>query len=108
MRAAGFETPVVVSGKIASLEVAEGLLRAGRADIIGMARALLADPDLPRKWREGRSTDVRACVFCPFCEEEDQHHRLVTCTLWPKDPRGGRYRLTPEVWTQGAGPSGQG
>ena len=44
------------------------------------------------------SRDVRACVFCPYCEEEDQRHRVVTCTLWPKDPADHRRRLTPGVW----------
>ena len=61
-----------------------------------MARALLAEPDLPRKWLAGADRDVRACVFCPYCEEEDQRHRVVTCTLWPKDPADHR-RLTARV-----------
>ena len=77
---------------------AEAILREGRADLVGMARALLADPDLPRKWQAGRDDAVRACVFCPFCEEEDQRHRVVTCTLWPKGGEGPRHRLTPAVW----------
>jgi dimethylglycine catabolism A len=101
VRAAGFETPVVTAGKIATFDAAEAILREGRADLVGMARALLADPDLPRKWRAGRDAEVRACVFCPFCEEEDQHHRVVTCTLWPKGPEGPRDRLTPAVWHEG-------
>ena len=63
-----------------------------------MARALLADPDLPRKWRAEADDAQRDCVFCPFCEEEDQHHRLVTCTLWPKGAAGPRSRLTPGRW----------
>jgi 2,4-dienoyl-CoA reductase-like NADH-dependent reductase (Old Yellow Enzyme family) len=99
VRAAGFTTPVVTSGKIVAFAQAEAILREGQADLIGMARALLADPDLPRKWRAGADPAQRACVFCPFCEEEDQHHRLVTCTLWPKGPHGPRSRLTPPVWT---------
>ncbi len=103
VRAAGGDVPVIVAGKIHTFEQAEGLLRAGRADLIGMARALLADPDLPRKWRAGCDTDVRACVFCPFCEHEDQHHRLVTCTLWPKGPGGHRARLTPRAWPEPQG-----
>jgi 2,4-dienoyl-CoA reductase-like NADH-dependent reductase (Old Yellow Enzyme family) len=99
VRAAGFTTPVVTSGKLVAFAQAEAILRDGQADLIGMARALLADPDLPRKWRAGADRAQRACVFCPFCEEEDQHHRLVTCTLWPKGPHGPRSRLTPPVWT---------
>jgi 2,4-dienoyl-CoA reductase-like NADH-dependent reductase (Old Yellow Enzyme family) len=100
VRAAGFTTPVVASGKIVAFEQAEAILRDGQADLVGMARALLADPDLPRQWRAGADGAQRACVFCPFCEEEDQHHRLVTCTLWPKGPGGPRSRVTPERWTE--------
>jgi hypothetical protein len=66
-----------------------------------MARALLADPDLPRKWLAGADQEARACVYCPYCEHEDQHHRVVTCCLWPKDPANPRRHLTPSVW---AGP----
>jgi tRNA-dihydrouridine synthase len=102
VRAAGFPTPVVASGKIVTFDQAEGLLRGGQADLVGMARALLADPDLPLKWRAAEDASVRACVFCPFCEQEDQRHRVVTCTLWPKDPADHRRRLTPAAWRPGA------
>jgi len=98
VRAAGFTIPVVASGKIHTFAQAEGLLREGQADLIGMARALLADPDLPRKWQAGAEAELRACVFCPFCEEEDQRHRVVTCTLWPRSALHHRARLTPGVW----------
>lgn len=108
LRAAGLDTPVVTAGKIATFEQAEGILRAGQADLVGMARALLADPDLPRKWRAGRERELRACVFCPYCEHEDQHHRLVTCTLWPKPPGNHRLRLTPSVWNPQAPGSDRG
>ncbi len=98
VRAAGFRTPVVTTGKIHTFEQAEAILREERADLVGMARALLADPDLPRKWLAGADRELRSCVFCPFCEEEDQHHRVVTCTLWPKHPQNHRRRLTPSQW----------
>jgi 2,4-dienoyl-CoA reductase-like NADH-dependent reductase (Old Yellow Enzyme family) len=101
VRAAGFTTPVVASGKIVTLEQAEAVLNEGQADLVGMARALLADPDLPRKWRARAEGSARACVFCPFCEQEDQRHRVVTCTLWPKDPSDHRRRLTPAAWRPG-------
>ena len=98
VRAAGFQVPVVTTGKIARFEQAEAILREGQADLVGMARALLADPDLPRKWLASAEEQVRLCVFCPFCEEEDHGHRVVTCTLWPKGPNSPRSRLTPSVW----------
>ncbi|MCI4355062.1 MAG: NADH:flavin oxidoreductase, partial [Thermoplasmata archaeon] len=99
VRDAGFATPVVAAGKIVSFDQAEGVLRDGSADLVGMARALLADPDLPHKWRT--DAESRRCVFCPYCEDEDQHHRVVTCTLWPKDRADHRRRVTPEVWSPG-------
>jgi 2,4-dienoyl-CoA reductase-like NADH-dependent reductase (Old Yellow Enzyme family) len=99
VREAGFRIPVVTAGRIHTFSQAESILLAGQADLIGMARALLADPDLPRKWRAEADPALRSCVFCPFCEDEDQHHRLVTCTLWPKAPGHHRSRLTPAVWT---------
>jgi 2,4-dienoyl-CoA reductase-like NADH-dependent reductase (Old Yellow Enzyme family) len=102
VRSAGFTIPVVASGKIHTFEQAESILAAERADVVGMARALLADPDLPRKWLAGADRDARACVFCPYCEQEDQHHRVVTCTLWPKPKDDHRRRLTPGVWTLGS------
>jgi len=101
VRAAGLRVPVVTTGKIVHLDQAEAVLREGHADLVGMARALLADPDLPRKWAAGAEDKVRLCVFCPFCEEEDHRHQVVTCTLWPKGPNGPRSRLTPAVWQAG-------
>jgi 2,4-dienoyl-CoA reductase-like NADH-dependent reductase (Old Yellow Enzyme family) len=101
VRSAGFAVPVVAAGKIHAFEQAERLLRDGKADLIGMARALLADPDLPRKWKAGADEQSHGCVFCPYCEHEDQHHRVVTCTLWPKAAANHRLRLTPAVWNPG-------
>lgn len=101
VRAAGLATPVVAAGKIVAFEQAEALLREEKADLVGMARALLADPDLPRKWRARAAGLARRCVYCPYCEEEDQHHRVVTCTLWPKDPADHRRRLIPDTWEEG-------
>jgi 2,4-dienoyl-CoA reductase-like NADH-dependent reductase (Old Yellow Enzyme family) len=55
VREARYDVPVVAAGKIRTPELAEEILEQGKADIIGMARALLADPDWPMKAREGRA-----------------------------------------------------
>jgi 2,4-dienoyl-CoA reductase-like NADH-dependent reductase (Old Yellow Enzyme family) len=101
VRDAGCTIPVVTAGKIHTFDQAERILREEKADLVGMARALLADPDLPRKWLAGEDRLARSCVFCPFCEQEDQHHRVVTCTLWPKAALDHRSRQTPSVWQPG-------
>jgi len=84
IRGAGLETPVVAVGKIGTLELAEDILRRGQGDLVGMARALLADPDLPKKWRTGREDAVVRCVYGNVCKALDENFRRVDCTLWPK------------------------
>lgn len=54
--------PVVHTGRITDPDVAERVLAEGHADLVGMARAHIADGDLLRKAREGRAQDVRPCV----------------------------------------------
>lgn len=80
----GFHVPVVSSGKIRTPEQAEALLSEGRADLVGMARALLADPDLPKKAREGRERQIIWCCYGNVCKNLDENFHKVTCTLWQK------------------------
>lgn len=55
--------PVCVVSRIESAEQAEEILSEGRADMVGMARALISDPELPNKAKVGRSEDVRKCTY---------------------------------------------
>ncbi len=80
----GFGVPVVSVGKISDPDEAEGLLVEGRADLIGMARQLLADPDWVKKLEEGRSDQIVRCIWCNVCKQLDENFRQVTCFLWPK------------------------
>lgn len=104
---AGFATPVVTSGGIATFEQAEAILRRGEADIIAAARQSLADPDWFLKIRLGRGDEIRRCVFTNYCEGLDQMHKQVTCKLWDRvnlDELGiamsedGKRRLVPPGW----------
>ncbi len=84
LRSAGLATPVVAAGKIGTRELAEQILERGQGDLVGMARALLADPDIPRKWRAGRDETVVRCVYGNVCKALDENFKRVVCTLWPK------------------------
>jgi 2,4-dienoyl-CoA reductase-like NADH-dependent reductase (Old Yellow Enzyme family) len=84
VRAAGFATPVVVTGGINSFELAESVLARGDADIVGAARQSLADPDWWEKMRTGRGAEIRRCLYTNYCEGLDQKHRQVTCQLWDR------------------------
>ncbi len=101
----GCHVPVVATGKIRTPELAEKILRDGRADLIGMARQLLADPDWPRKVRDGHADTVVPCVYNNVCKALDERFHRVRCTLWRKHdlhaPEAPSDRAPP-VWPAGA------
>jgi 2,4-dienoyl-CoA reductase-like NADH-dependent reductase (Old Yellow Enzyme family) len=110
VRAAGLDTPVVVSGGMHGFEQAEAVLAEGKADVIGFARQALADPDWFVKVRSGHGSQVRLCEYTNYCEGLDQKHKQVTCQLWDRlelDAPGvtrsndGRRRLTAPAWRKG-------
>ncbi len=109
VNAGGFNTPIVATGGITTFEQAESILQNGDADIIGMARQALADPDWFRKVKSGRGDEVRRCTYTNYCEALDQAHRQVTCKLWDRKEldeeeivmaADGRRRLLPPVWKE--------
>jgi 2,4-dienoyl-CoA reductase-like NADH-dependent reductase (Old Yellow Enzyme family) len=108
VRAAGLATPVVVTGGIHGFDQAEGLLADGKADIVGLARQSLADPDWFEKVRLGRGAEVRVCEYTNYCEALDQKHQQVTCQLWDREAldepgaarsKDGKRRLVAPPWT---------
>jgi dimethylglycine catabolism A len=84
LRAAGHDTPVVAVGKVGTKELASKILARGQGDLVGMARALLADPDLPKKWARGEEERVVRCLYGNVCKTLDENFKRVDCTLWPK------------------------
>lgn len=103
--------PVIAAGRIKTVDVAEKALAEGCADFVAMGRALIADPDLPNKIREGRRDAIRPCIGC----NEGCVGRLavmqqaVTCTVNPA--AGHELELRPaekkqQVVVIGAGPAG--
>ena len=58
------DLPVFCTNRINDPHLAEKILEDGRADMIGMVRALICDPELPNKALEGRSDDIRYCIAC--------------------------------------------
>ena len=73
--------PVITAGKIPTPDIAEMILQEGKADLVGIARPLLCDPDWVKKAREHRRNEIAQCMYCGFCN--DHFNRLrkpVTCT----------------------------
>ncbi len=93
LRAQGYQIPVVCAGKIRMPDLAEEILEQERADIIGMARTILADPDWPNKARQGRDDEIVKCAACGWCSESDERYETVLCIQWPKGVLNA-----PEPW----------
>ena len=84
VREAGLNTPIVIAGKIREPKLAEEILQEGKADVIGLCRALLCDPDWPVKTKEGREKEIVRCVACNWCLEADSRYEKVNCDRWPQ------------------------
>jgi 2,4-dienoyl-CoA reductase-like NADH-dependent reductase (Old Yellow Enzyme family)/thioredoxin reductase len=110
---AAVKVPVIATGRINEPAVAERILIEKRADLCVMTRALIADPELPRKAQEGRLDDIRLCYgYNSGCIDRIYTGRGVTCVQnavvgrekeWPELPPAER-PLT--VVVVGGGPAG--
>lgn len=102
--------PVLVGQRIRDAGTAESILRAGSADLVGMARALIADPDLPLKSEQGRLEEVRGCLGVnQDCRAFDPH---LHCAVNAEVGRGRHVNVgvpvsrPREVYVIGGGPAG--
>lgn len=80
--------PVLVGQRIRDVDRAENIIKQEHADMVGMARALIADPQLPNKSREGRFTEIRGCLgINQDCRAFDPHlHCAVNAEIGRKRP----------------------
>ncbi|HEX7034200.1 MAG TPA: FAD-dependent oxidoreductase [Pseudomonadales bacterium] len=85
--------PTIVTGRFVTLEEADRVIAAGDADLVGMTRAHIADPDLVRKTIEGRAAEVRPCVACNQGCVGGLTRGRVGCAV---NPAAGRERTASE------------
>jgi 2,4-dienoyl-CoA reductase-like NADH-dependent reductase (Old Yellow Enzyme family)/thioredoxin reductase len=88
------KVPVAVAGRLDDPFVADGVLQGGKADIIAVARGLLADPDLPTKALSGDFREIRRCIACNVCIDENPTEP-VTCTVNPEAGREREMEIMP-------------
>ena len=86
LRAAGHNIPVMTAGKIPTPDLAEEILRAEKADLIGLCRPLIADPEWPKKAREMKWDDIIKCEYGNKCYRKYTGPRLapIHCIKWPR------------------------
>jgi hypothetical protein len=89
------DVPVVTSSRIQTPAQAEAIIEAGKADIIGLCRALIADPYWPAKAEQGRSADITPCITCNRCWGLVVDSKRIACTVNPAS--GAELELPPIV-----------
>jgi 2,4-dienoyl-CoA reductase-like NADH-dependent reductase (Old Yellow Enzyme family)/thioredoxin reductase len=111
-RAFAGERALILTSRIVDPAAAERLVATGTADAVGMTRALIADPDLPAKAREGRVVEIIRCIGCNACIAHYHAGTELRCAV---NPRTGRERSLPRavraerrrrLVVVGAGPAG--
>ncbi len=110
--------PVVGVGRFTSPDLMLSLVKKGRLDFIGCARASIADPFLPNKIRDDQTDEIRECIGCNICVSMDGYGVPIRCTQnptiseeWRRDWHPESIPKTNTASTQshlivGAGPAG--
>ncbi|WP_037607172.1 NADPH-dependent 2,4-dienoyl-CoA reductase [Streptacidiphilus rugosus] len=104
--------PLVTSNRINTPELAEELLAAGTADLVSLARPLLADPDFVAKAAAGTPEAVNTCIGCnQACLDHTFSLKIASCLVNPRACHETELVLSPtrlrkHVAVVGAGPAG--
>lgn len=109
---AAVSIPVSAVGRIIDPAMAESVLQSGKADMIGIGRALLADPDWANKAAAGQAVDIRRCISCNRgCTDNIQNRAFIACVLNAENGYEETRVITPasvkkNVVIIGGGPAG--
>jgi len=103
--------PVCTNMRINTPELANSVIADGQADMVALGRPLLADPEFPNKYRQGRTDEIRHCVACCVCYEEIAIDKPCRCSVNPCFGMATDLEIRPAVkpghiLVAGAGPAG--
>ncbi len=104
--------PVCTSNRINTPEVAEQILADGNADLVSMARPLLADPEFVKKAFQARSDEINTCIACnQACLDQIFQGKVATCLVNPRACHESELNLIPTLQRKriavvGSGPAG--
>ena len=104
--------PVGTVGAVTDPGLADLWIEEGKVDYIIMARALLADPDFPKKAMHGNVEDIRPCLRCLSCMTGGYFNLPIHCSVNPQIGRDSDYKFAPlptekkRVLIAGGGPAG--
>jgi len=106
------DVPVMTAGRITDPEHAEDILRSGKADVINLGRALIADPRWPKKAANGQFDDIMPCITCnKGCHDPTKKVRHTVCLVNAEVGREREFKIVPakkakKVMIVGGGPAG--
>jgi 2,4-dienoyl-CoA reductase-like NADH-dependent reductase (Old Yellow Enzyme family)/thioredoxin reductase len=105
------DVPVICVGRITEPWAAETVISSGKADMVAMARALLADPEWPNKAKEGNWEDIAPCVGDTACLTRAAFGTNIACGINPSAGRDAEMAIKPakklkNVLVVGGGPGG--
>jgi len=103
--------PVIAGYRITDAFLADEIVALGRADLVGMARELIADPEFPNKAREGRFGEICPCIACCRCLDFIRTGQRPACTVNARVGRESEYAIEPAAESKrvliiGSGPAG--
>ena len=104
--------PLITTNRINTPEVAEAILASGAADMVSMARPLLADPDFVSKAAAGHSDEINTCIACnQACLDNIFAGKIASCLVNPRachetELRIERSAQRKRIAVVGAGPAG--
>lgn len=104
------DIPVMAVGRITRPDEAEEILQSGQADIIGLARQLMVDPDWPNKAASGAWETIMPCLGCNTCFDRDKYDHM-TCSVNARlcneaETEYGPAEKKKKVMVVGSGPAG--
>ena len=104
------DIPVITVGRIRNPVMAEQIVQEEKADLISMGRALIADPHMPAKAKEGRLKEITPCISCNRCIQT-LRKGAVRCAVNPETGNELQFELRKtdrckKVWIVGGGPGG--
>ena len=112
LSSAGIDIPLVATNRINTPEVAEQILADDSADMVSMARPLLADPHFVKKASQGRADEINTCIACnQACLDHIFKNKLTSCLVNPRACHETELVYTPTTAKRrfavvGAGPAG--
>lgn len=77
------KVPITTVGSISDMQMADDIIAEGKADIVAMATAILADPEIVNNARHGKTEDTRPCLRCFTCNKLTRNFHAIRCAVNP-------------------------